>query len=63
MEEKLDIVLLSDRSQGLLQSKLFNSYNTEVYRKALLFPSVATLTLDLYLIILDAKQGGIKYDF
>ena len=38
-----------------LEGSFFNSYST--------FPWIAPLTLDMYLLMLRNKQGGIKYHF
>ena len=46
------------------EGSLFNSYNTEVLGRALLFCSeLLHFTLDPYLITLSVKQGDIKYYF
>ena len=45
-------------SQGWPEGFLFNSYNIEVQGR-----TIFNFTLDHYLIVLNAKQGGIKYHF
>ena len=54
---------LADRSRGWFEGYLFNSYYTEVYGRTLLLSLGGPLTLDPYLIMLSAKQAGIKYRF
>ena len=57
------LVKLDDHSQGWPEDPLFNTYYIEVYGRVLLFHWIATLTLDLYFIMLSVKQWGIKYYF
>ena len=53
-----------DLSRGWPECSLFNSYYTKVYGRALLHSlDSSTLPLMLTLIMLSAKQGGIKYHF
>ena len=47
---------VGDRSRGLPEGSLFNSYYTS-------FPGLLHFTLDTYLIMLNVKQRGIKYHF
>ena len=51
-------------SQGWPEGSIFHSYYTEVLGRVLLqFPGLLHFTLDPYLIVLSAKQSGIKYHF
>ena len=55
---------VGDHSRGWLEGSFFNSYYTEVYGKGTNpFPGLLHFTLDVYLIILNIKQGAIKYLF
>ena len=47
---------VGDCSRGWPEYSLFNSYHT-------LFPGLPHFTLDPYLIVLSARQSGIKYNF
>ena len=49
---------VGDRSRGRPERSLFNSCYTEVFSL-----DCSTLTFETYLIMLSAKQGGIKYPF
>ena len=48
---------LGDCSQGRPEGLIFNGY----YTGTTPFRGLLNFTLDTYLIILNAKQGGIKY--
>ena len=55
---------VGDRSRGLPQRSLFNSYyNRGIGEGATLFPGLLHFTLEMHPIMLSVKQGGIKYHF
>ena len=53
-------IKVGDRSQGRPEGSLFNSYEIEVYGRALLLSQDCST---LHLILLSVLQGGIKYHF
>ena len=54
---------VSDHSRGWPEGSFFICYNTKVLRRALLFSLDCSTILDLCLIMLSVKQGGITYNF
>ena len=54
---------LVDSSQDDLKAPFSISTTPRCRRGRYFFPLIAPLTLDLYLIILGFKQGGLKYHF
>ena len=51
--------VVGDCSQGWPEGSLYLATNVE--EGASLFPGLLHFTLDMYLIMLSIKQGGIKY--
>ena len=55
---------VGDHSRGWPEGSLFDSLlHQSVGEGATPFPGLLHFTLDLYLIMLSVKQGGIKYHF
>ena len=53
-----------DRSRGRPEDSLFNNLLLpRCKRRSLLFSGLLCFTLDMYLIMMSVKQGGIKYNF
>ena len=50
---------VGNHSQGQPEGFLFNSYYTKVWGGSTSFPGLLHFTLDMYLIMLNVKQGGI----
>ena len=57
------IYKLADRSREQPKGSLFNSYYTMMLRWVLLLSLDCSTYPNLYLIMLNIKQGGIKYHF
>ena len=57
------ICKIGNSSQGQPLGSLFNSYYTEEGDGTNPFDELLHFTLDMYLITVSVKQGGIKYHF